>query len=583
MEKQKTGIKFKKCNVSSAEVHNARNTAYLAAVAKSPKKYYDIFSDKTQNNLSWRNPVYSDQTLPDILKELRVLVKEKTGRTMQEADRIKKYKDPKTNEVREKVIAGSSPIREGCAPILPTTKIEDFKPVVDWLEQRGVHTIAIYLHFDEGHIDAVTKERRYNNHAHVIVDWMDHATGKSIKLNERDMSEVQTVLSEALGMERGDLKENTGKEGLSAKEYREHKAGEAVARLEQQKNELESECASLQEENRQILIEACHSLQTAAKNNVVQFDRLVKEANGAVVPTAQEKDNRDQLAKEVVRDIKSLTAQELQKENVMLHKLIDATFKDINKIGEKLREIAANVPKFTLLPGRKGKMLAHEAELQAKVSNAQADAQNAVREAENAKEKANRMLSQAAQREKAANEREKAARVQLDNMQTKLTAAKEEGRKAGYADGYSDGKASENAKTIAKLEEIEALRTSHADEIEKLKKSAILERSWKELFRKTNPYLANAEQNWKELTELKEWPLTNEEIVSILAGEVVKKTYSETRNFKQIQLPVRIEVAASDQGNMRVWYNDTTKDKCLQKLRDEVVKRSKGDGMSVNR
>jgi len=426
----KTGIKFKKCNVKSAEVHNTRNREYLAAVERSPKKYYDIFHDKTKDNLSWRNPAYSDKTLPEILNEIRTLVKDKTGRSMQEADRIKKYKDPKTNEVREKVIAGSSPIREGCPPILPTTKIEDFKPVVEWLEQRGVHTIGIYLHFDEGHVDAVTKERVYNNHAHFIVDWMEHETGKSIKLNDRDMSELQTVLAEALGMERGELKELTSKEGLSAKEYREQKAGESVAKLEAQKEKLESENeelktdnASLQEENRQILIEACQSLQTTGKNNVVQFDRLVKEANGSVLPTAQEKETRDQLVKEVVRDIKSLTAHELRMENATLHKLIDATFKAINRIGTKLRELAANVPKFTLLPGRKGKMLAHEAELEAKVSNAQADAKKAAKSAENALNEANLMIAQATAREKAAKKREEAAAERERQAQEAKTAA----------------------------------------------------------------------------------------------------------------------------------------------------------------
>ena len=48
---------------------------------------------------------------------------------------------------------------------------------------------------------------------------MNHDTGKSCKLKEQDMSEMQTVLAECLEMERGTSKEVTGKEHLERTDF----------------------------------------------------------------------------------------------------------------------------------------------------------------------------------------------------------------------------------------------------------------------------------------------------------------------------------------------------------------------------
>ena len=40
---------------------------------------------------------------------------------------------------------------------------------------------------------------------------MKHTTGKSYKLNSDDISEMQDMVAEVLGMERGDSKMETGK------------------------------------------------------------------------------------------------------------------------------------------------------------------------------------------------------------------------------------------------------------------------------------------------------------------------------------------------------------------------------------
>lgn len=253
----KTGINIEKCNVYKAEKHNGRDQAYIDAVNKSKNKTYSIFADMTPTNKTWRNPDerYQDKSLVQLLNDIRKEVKEKTGQKLQEKDRIRKVKDKKTGEFKEKIIPGSSPIREGVCPIKEDTKIEDFKPVIDWLAERHVKVIRIDIHNDEGHVDVETKERKYNRHAHLIFDWMLHEnlmgkdpkTGKekviqkagtSVKLNKQDMSELQTVLADALGMERGESKEVTGAEHLKALEFRLQETAKDVERLEKKNEDL---------------------------------------------------------------------------------------------------------------------------------------------------------------------------------------------------------------------------------------------------------------------------------------------------------------------------------------------------------
>ena len=92
----------------------------------------------------------------------------------------------------------------------------------------------MFIHRDEGHCATPgdTATWKPNLHAHIVWDWMNHDTGKSYKLDEKAMSEMQTFLAECLGMERGISKSVTGKEHLErtdfiiAKQKREAKKAE---------------------------------------------------------------------------------------------------------------------------------------------------------------------------------------------------------------------------------------------------------------------------------------------------------------------------------------------------------------------
>ena len=221
----KTGIHFERCNTKSAALHNERDPEYLKSVERSGKKKDDIFHDRTQCNSHWIHPDYDGKSLDTILDEMRQRYRDYVGQAPQEKDRVRNIKG------REKIIAGWSPIREGVCPVREDTTPQDFLPFQHWLNERGVQIISIDIHLDEGHIDPLSGERKYNRHAHIICDWTNHLTGKTIKLDDKAMSEAQVVLADALGMERGKSKAITGQDHLTALEYREKKAGETLSHL----------------------------------------------------------------------------------------------------------------------------------------------------------------------------------------------------------------------------------------------------------------------------------------------------------------------------------------------------------------
>ena len=134
---------------------------------------------------SAENICFGDMTLKEKRAELEILVKEKTGRKMQK----------KATPIREAVI------------LLPddnnALNVEALANLSEELEKRyNIKTFQTHIHNDEGHINE-EGEAKYNYHAHLVFDWVDHKTGKSLKLGKDEMSEIQTLTAEALSMERG--------------------------------------------------------------------------------------------------------------------------------------------------------------------------------------------------------------------------------------------------------------------------------------------------------------------------------------------------------------------------------------------
>ena len=109
----KSSIHIKPCNIASSEAHNRRTAEYMRNIGKS--KIY-IVPELTADNEQWINPDFGSLELQTHYENIKRMVKEKTGRAMQEKERERKGKNGKIIKV-----AGCSPIREGVLLIRPDT------------------------------------------------------------------------------------------------------------------------------------------------------------------------------------------------------------------------------------------------------------------------------------------------------------------------------------------------------------------------------------------------------------------------------------------------------------------------------
>ena len=212
---QKTSVNIKPCNIGSSEAHNRRTAEYLANIRK--EKFY-IRRDLMSGNETWVSPDFGEATLADRYNRIAAMVKEKTGRAMQTKDRERVNK--KTGKVT--IVRGSTPLKEGVVVIKEDTTMEQLQKFCKVCNERwGVTALQVFIHRDEGHYGIPDDNATWkpNLHAHIVWDWMNHETGKSCKLDEKAMSEMQTILAECLDMERGISKKVTGKEHLERTDF----------------------------------------------------------------------------------------------------------------------------------------------------------------------------------------------------------------------------------------------------------------------------------------------------------------------------------------------------------------------------
>ena len=204
----------KPCNIEQSERHNRRDADYIASL--NPRTLY-VRTELSHNNESYVVPDLKGVTLQQHYDSIKVMVKQKTGRAMQEKKVTVIGKNGKPKERN-----GSSPIRESVVNIKPDTTMSDLLKYTEKVRQRwGVRAIQIHIHKDEGHYTNPDDPSTWQPtlHAHIIWDWMNHETGKSFKLGKKDMEELQDMAAETLEMERGKRKSETGAEHLERNDY----------------------------------------------------------------------------------------------------------------------------------------------------------------------------------------------------------------------------------------------------------------------------------------------------------------------------------------------------------------------------
>ena len=257
----KSSIHIKPCNIASSEAHNRRTAEYMRNIGES--RIY-VVPELSTNNEQWINPDFGTPELRTHYDNIKQMVKEKTGRAMQEKERERKGKNGKIIKV-----AGCSPIREGVLLIRADTTLADVRKFGEECQRRwGITPLQIFLHKDEGHWlngqpEAEDRESfkvgnrwfKPNYHAHIVFDWMNHETGKSRKLNDEDMAAMQTLASNILLMERGQAKAVTGKEHLERNDFIIKKQKAELQRIEETKRHKEQQVSLAEQELKQVKAE----------------------------------------------------------------------------------------------------------------------------------------------------------------------------------------------------------------------------------------------------------------------------------------------------------------------------------------
>ena len=183
----------------------------------------------------------------------------------------------------------------------------------------GITPLQIFLHKDEGHWlngqpDPEDRESfkvgerwfKPNYHAHIVFDWMNHDTGKSRKLNDDDMMQMQTLASDILLMERGKSKAVTGKEHLERNDFIIEKQKAELQRIEAIKRHKEQQVNLAEQELRQVKSEIrTDKLKSAATDAATVIASGVGSLFGSGKMKKLEQSN-DELRQEIAKRDKGI-------------------------------------------------------------------------------------------------------------------------------------------------------------------------------------------------------------------------------------------------------------------------------------
>ncbi len=204
----KTSINFKAIK-SDSETHNFR------------KKTFDYI----RKDLTPKNEYWIEQKIADRIQKIEAYCKEKSGRKLQK---------------------NAMPVREAVVVIKENTTMLELQNLAKRLEEElKIRVFQIAIHKDEGHTDKDTKEWKPNYHAHLVADWQDLKTGKTLKHQSFHYSKMQDLTAECLNMERG-ISGSRGR--LEAIEFKIQQKEEDLKVLEERFNILKSEMSSTKSE-----------------------------------------------------------------------------------------------------------------------------------------------------------------------------------------------------------------------------------------------------------------------------------------------------------------------------------------------
>ncbi|TZG00035.1 hypothetical protein FW781_08955 (plasmid) [Chryseobacterium panacisoli] len=200
----KTSINFKAVKTDS-EAHNFRRKTF----------------DYIKKDLTEKNEYWVENKISDRFRSIEAYCKDKSGRKLQK---------------------NALPIREAVVVIKENTTMQDLHKLSKRLEEElRIRIFQIAIHRDEGHYDKDSKEWKPNYHAHLIADWQDLETGKTLKHQSFHYSKMQDITAECLKMDRG-ISGSRGR--LEAIEFKIQKKEEELLLLNSRITEMRAELNS---------------------------------------------------------------------------------------------------------------------------------------------------------------------------------------------------------------------------------------------------------------------------------------------------------------------------------------------------
>lgn len=263
----KTSINFKVAK-SDSEIHNFRK-----------KSFNYIRKDLTHKNEYWM-----EQKIADRLLKIETFCKEKSGRKLQK---------------------NAMPVREAVVVIKENTSLHDLHNLSKRLEEElKIRIFQIAIHKDEGHYDKDTQEWKPNYHAHLVADWQDLQTGKTLKHQSFHYSRMQDLAAECLEMERG-ISGSLAR--LEAVEFKIKKKEEDLYILEQRCSQMQQELESNKPEEFIVKESDFLGFQKIKTNKTIEnFKMAIKTNNILLLKNKTELESKEKQIAELKTKIESL-------------------------------------------------------------------------------------------------------------------------------------------------------------------------------------------------------------------------------------------------------------------------------------
>ena len=263
----KTSINFKVAK-SDSEIHNFR------------KKSFDYI----RKDLTHKNEYWMEQKIADRIQKIESYCKEKSGRKLQK---------------------NAMPIREAVVVIKENTTMQDLHNLSKRLEEElKIRIFQIAIHKDEGHFDKETKEWKPNYHAHLVADWQDLETGKTLKHQSYHYSKMQDLAAECLEMERGISGSLTR---LEAVEFKIKKKEEDLKILEERYSQMQQEMESKRSE--ELIVKESDFLgfqKIKTDKTIENYKKAIKTNNIQLLKNKTELESKEKQIVELKTNIESL-------------------------------------------------------------------------------------------------------------------------------------------------------------------------------------------------------------------------------------------------------------------------------------